>query len=184
MIVKLLTEHHLECLSLKGGFRDSSESTHVKMPHCWKSYTVAHIVCTGFIFHCFSFQGRHSKEAQCRRATPCVCTALVSISSQLLLYTLFSIHLCIRLFAPPPPVLPTEALSNVFKYNLSYDRNSTSLGTSSVHINIVGNGLDKNIRIYDIRGLFKYECKWLHNFLHIYATTKCYTFLERTICHL
>ena len=23
-----------------------------------------------------------------------------------------------------------------------------------------------------IRGLFKYECKWLHNFLHIYATTK------------
>ena len=23
-----------------------------------------------------------------------------------------------------------------------------------------------------LRGLFKYECKWLHNFLHIYATTK------------
>ena len=23
-----------------------------------------------------------------------------------------------------------------------------------------------------IRGLFKYECKWLHNFLHIYATSK------------
>ena len=23
-----------------------------------------------------------------------------------------------------------------------------------------------------IRGLFKYECKWLHNFPHIYATTK------------
>ena len=23
-----------------------------------------------------------------------------------------------------------------------------------------------------IRGLFKYECKWLQNFLHIYATTK------------
>ena len=27
MIVKLLTEHHLELLSLKGGCRDSSEST-------------------------------------------------------------------------------------------------------------------------------------------------------------
>ena len=92
MIVKLLTEHHLECLSLKGGCRGSSESTHVKMPHCWKSYTLAHIVCTGFIFHFFSFQGRHSKEAQCRRATPCVCTALVSISSLLLLYTLLFMH--------------------------------------------------------------------------------------------
>ena len=31
MIVKLLTEHHLEFLSLKGGYRDSSESTLVKM---------------------------------------------------------------------------------------------------------------------------------------------------------
>ena len=25
---------------------------------------------------------------------------------------------------------------------------------------------------YTLRGLFKYECKWLHNFLHIYATSK------------
>ena len=38
MIVKLLTEHHLEFLSLKGGCRGSSESTLVKMPHCWKSH--------------------------------------------------------------------------------------------------------------------------------------------------
>ena len=37
MIVKLLPEHHLEFLSLKGGCRGLSESTHVKMPHCWKS---------------------------------------------------------------------------------------------------------------------------------------------------
>ena len=35
-----------------------------------------------------------------------------------------------------------------------------------------------------IWGLFKYECKWLHNFLHIYATTKGHAFLERTICCL
>ena len=39
--VKLLTEHHLEFLSLKGG---SSESTLVKMPHCWKSHVAAHII--------------------------------------------------------------------------------------------------------------------------------------------
>ena len=42
MIVKLLTEHHLEFLSLKGGCRGSSGSTHVKMPHCWKSHALAH----------------------------------------------------------------------------------------------------------------------------------------------
>ena len=38
MTVKLLTEHHLEFLSLKGGCTGSSESTLVKMPHCWKSH--------------------------------------------------------------------------------------------------------------------------------------------------
>ena len=31
MIVKLLPEHHLEFLSLKGGCRGSSESSHVKL---------------------------------------------------------------------------------------------------------------------------------------------------------
>ena len=43
MIVKLLTEHHLERPSLKGGCRDKSESTHVKMPHCWKSHALAQL---------------------------------------------------------------------------------------------------------------------------------------------
>ena len=41
MIDQLLTEHHLECLSLKGGCRGSSEYTHVKLPHCWKSHALA-----------------------------------------------------------------------------------------------------------------------------------------------
>ena len=43
MTVKLLTEHHLEFLGLKGGCTGSSESTLVKMPHCWKSHVTAHI---------------------------------------------------------------------------------------------------------------------------------------------
>ena len=43
MIVKLLTEHHLEFLSLKGGCRGSSESTLVKMSNCWKSHASAHL---------------------------------------------------------------------------------------------------------------------------------------------
>ena len=41
MTVKLLTEHHLEVLSLKGGCTGSSESTLVKMPDCWKSHATA-----------------------------------------------------------------------------------------------------------------------------------------------
>ena len=43
MIVKLLTERHLEFLSLKGGCTGSSESTLVKMSNCWKSRALAHM---------------------------------------------------------------------------------------------------------------------------------------------
>ena len=43
MIVKLLTEHHLEFLSLTGGCRGSSESTLVKMSNCWKFHAAAQI---------------------------------------------------------------------------------------------------------------------------------------------
>ena len=49
IIVKLLAEYHLEFLSLKAGYRGSSESTLVKMPHCWKSHALAQIklLCQG-----------------------------------------------------------------------------------------------------------------------------------------
>ena len=43
MSVKLLTEHHLEFLSLNGGCTVSSETILVKMPHCWKSSVAAHM---------------------------------------------------------------------------------------------------------------------------------------------
>ena len=43
MIVKLLTEHDLEFLSLKGGCIGSSESTHDKMSNCWKSHALAQL---------------------------------------------------------------------------------------------------------------------------------------------
>ena len=43
MGVKLLTEHHLKFLSLKGGCTALSEPTLVKMPHCSKSCVAAHI---------------------------------------------------------------------------------------------------------------------------------------------
>ena len=44
MIVKLMIEHHLRFLSLKGDCTGSSESTLVKMPHCWKSHAEAHVI--------------------------------------------------------------------------------------------------------------------------------------------
>ena len=43
MCVKLLTEHHLEFLCFEGVCTGSSESTLVKMPHCWKSHVAAHL---------------------------------------------------------------------------------------------------------------------------------------------
>ena len=52
MRVKLLIEHHLEFLSLRGVCTGSSESTLFKMPHCWKSHVAAHIIfrCANFSF--------------------------------------------------------------------------------------------------------------------------------------
>ena len=43
MTVKLLNEYHLEFLCITGGCTGLSESTLVKMPHCWKLHVVAHI---------------------------------------------------------------------------------------------------------------------------------------------
>ena len=45
MTVKLLTDYHLEFLSLKGGCTGSSESTLVKMPHCRKLHVTAQLFC-------------------------------------------------------------------------------------------------------------------------------------------
>ena len=43
MIIKLLTEHHLEFLSLKEGCTGSSESTLVKMSNCWTSHAAVQL---------------------------------------------------------------------------------------------------------------------------------------------
>ena len=50
MTVKLLTEHDLEFQSLVGGCTGSSESTLVKMPHCWKSHVTAHMITLPFLW--------------------------------------------------------------------------------------------------------------------------------------
>ena len=40
---KLLTEHYLEFLTLKGGCTGTSESRLDRKPHCWKSHVVIQI---------------------------------------------------------------------------------------------------------------------------------------------
>ena len=42
--VKLLTDHHFEFLNLKRNSTGSSDSTLVKIPHCWKSHVAAHML--------------------------------------------------------------------------------------------------------------------------------------------
>ena len=58
MNIKLLTKQHLEFLRFKGGCTGSSESTLVKMPHCWKSHVTAHIQCSPFIMLYFGSIGK------------------------------------------------------------------------------------------------------------------------------
>ena len=62
MNTKLLTEQNLEFLSLTGGCTGLSESTHVKMPHSWKSHVTAHlcivvirVMCPLIYIHMLSF---------------------------------------------------------------------------------------------------------------------------------
>ena len=47
MNVKLLNENHLEFLCVKGGSTCSTESTLVKMTHCWKSQVTAQLIFWG-----------------------------------------------------------------------------------------------------------------------------------------
>ena len=64
MTAKLLMEQHLEFLDLKGCCTSSSESTLVKMPHCWKSRVAAHMVFSCCCLYIFTgpIVERHSKS--------------------------------------------------------------------------------------------------------------------------
>ena len=49
--IKLLTEQHLQFLSLKGGCTGSAESTLIKMPHYWKSHFTAQYYEASLLIH-------------------------------------------------------------------------------------------------------------------------------------
>ena len=74
--VKLLAEHHLDFLSFKRVCTGLSESTPVKLPHCWKSRVTAHIfilmgkkINRGPLHECSCFieliKGVGKKEIKC-----------------------------------------------------------------------------------------------------------------------
>ena len=46
LVARLLIEHHLEFLSLKGGCKDSSESTLVKMSHATSHFFLGFLLCS------------------------------------------------------------------------------------------------------------------------------------------
>ena len=50
MSVKVLTQHHLEFLSLKRGCIGSSESTLIKVPNCSKSHVMAQILVNRMVY--------------------------------------------------------------------------------------------------------------------------------------
>ena len=63
MNIKLLTEHHLEFLSLTGGCTGWSESTLVKIPHCWKSHVTAQVLfMVRPISSCYHHEGLNIPE--------------------------------------------------------------------------------------------------------------------------
>ena len=88
MIVKLLTEHHLEFLSLKGGCTGSSESAHVKMPHF------------GNLMHWIT----NNKEIRqcCVSSTVCF-TQRGTIAAQLLLFVLGHAKYFFKILIPIHP---------------------------------------------------------------------------------
>ena len=81
MIVKLLTEHHLELLSFTGGCRGSSESTLVKMSNFWKSHALAQMILN----ECASMEGSSGVEDAIKmgNASNGVCIPLHKINKNL-----------------------------------------------------------------------------------------------------
>ena len=76
MTIKLVTEYHLEFLSLKGGCTGSLESTLVKMPYCWKYHLVANyhvqIICSLLEWYP-TFRGQHFFSDKCLNISTCYC---------------------------------------------------------------------------------------------------------------
>ena len=117
MSVKLLTEHLLEFLSLKGGCTGSCESILVKMPHCWKSHVTAqilvvmHMVTRVFFLPLLSCHTRHLESSPRLRMSLNVNTSIWSFSNGFLLVSDF--FKCSVPESPLPPNIITNILASV-----------------------------------------------------------------------
>ena len=93
MTLTLLTEHQLEFLNLKGGCTGSSESTHVKISHCWKSQAAAHSQSKhmiGLWLFSLSFLSLLSvSEPQPQATTPILCSFYGYLAYQTYVTSLF-----------------------------------------------------------------------------------------------
>ena len=58
MDIKQLTEQYLEFLNLNTGYAGSSESSLVKIAHCWKSHVTAHMCFVLYTGKCQNFKVR------------------------------------------------------------------------------------------------------------------------------
>ena len=87
MSVKLLTEHRLEFVSLKGGCTGSSESTLFKMPHCRGSIydVLASSLCVRYAGYIHIFKKRKHSDKYHKSSFSCMQCA-VSCSSSLKLF--------------------------------------------------------------------------------------------------
>ena len=94
MSVKLLTEHRLEFVGLKADCTDSSESTLVKMPYCWKSHVAAQ-----FMSHCVRYAGyihiskkRKNSDKYHKSSFSCMQCAVSCLSSLKLFFVFMQTH--------------------------------------------------------------------------------------------
>ena len=83
MTLRLLTEHHLEFLSLKGGCTGSSDTTHVKMPHCWKTHITDNFCLSGAIHVVADFGVDHLEDMAERSEFPWLLSNIIDKTTNL-----------------------------------------------------------------------------------------------------
>ena len=94
MTIKLLTEHHLEFLSLTRDCTGSSESILVKMPHCSKSHVAAQLYCINCMLYSVTVTITFPTVAASATSFLCFSRVLIMLtSSSCTFVTVWSVNL-------------------------------------------------------------------------------------------
>ena len=139
MSVKLLTEHHFEFLSLKGGCIGSTESTHIKIPHCWKSHVAiqfSHFLCAPQACNvsfslCLMLLMLFHRACSCRLQLAQHEACKLTINSISMLYALWNIKMVLGFTSI---VLCTEANFGVRNLEIQVKIYSCSAGQGLIHV--------------------------------------------------